>query len=85
MIQLCTDHFNFHIPAIYILYVLKYNNIKKYRYRNKDTYPVTKVIVTKQRHNVWMPLCNSALTGTSNHHGFMAISITEAFFGHNLI
>jgi len=48
MIQLCTDHFNFHIPAIYILYVLKYNNVKKYRYRNKDTYPVTKVIITKQ-------------------------------------
>jgi len=80
MIQLCTDHFNFHIPAIYILYVLKYNNIKKYRYRNKDTYPVTKVIITKQRRNVWMPLCNSALTETSDHHGFMAISITEAFF-----
>ena len=47
MIQLCTDHFNFHILAIYILYVLKYNNIKKYMYKNKDTYPVTKVIITK--------------------------------------
>jgi len=47
MIQLCTYHFNFHIPAIYILYVLKYNNIKKYMYRNKDKYLVTKVIITK--------------------------------------